>query len=147
MELNTNNIIISNIDSYTISFYNNSMILNKKILNKLTLKELTNYDFKKSNIIDCKINNIKLDFKRYKPIIFYLYELINNIELVLSNTLLNIKNGKNEDRGFSYLEKLDISIQGVDANKSVQEIVNISKICNIILYIKIKLENNKIINL
>jgi len=146
MEIDTNNIIISNIADYTISFYNGNMILTKKKLKK-NIDDLKKYNFKKSNILKLVIDNIELEFNKYKKVIKYLYEKIDNINLIETNTLLNIIKGKKEDNGFNYLEKLNISVQGVDANKSIKEIIHISNICNIKVDMKIKLENNEIINL
>jgi len=159
MELDNDNIIISNIADYNISFYNGNMILNKKQkkfiddFKKLNLNEKKNiddfkkYNFKKSNIIECNIDNKKIDLYKYKQIIKYLYEKINNIDLIKTNTLLNIKDGKFTNDGFNYFDKLGISVQGIDSNKAIKEILNISNICNIKLNIKIRLENNEIINL
>lgn len=122
------------------------MILTKK-KEKITLKELLKYDFKHSTIQSCEINNKKLDFTKYKPIIFYLYRILNNTDLIFENTNLNIKSEKKEDKGFDYLEELNISIQGVDSNKAIKEIYNMSKLGNIEINIKIKLENDKIVTL
>jgi hypothetical protein len=146
MELDNDNIIISNIANYNISFYNGNMIL-KKIPKKINLDDIKKYDFKRSNIIEIYIDNKKIDLCKYKQIIKYLYEKINNINLIKTNTLLNIKDGKFTTDGYNYLDKLGISVQGIDSNKAIKEILNISNICNIKLNIKIRLENNEIINL
>lgn len=146
LKLDNDNIIISNIANYNISFYNGNMIL-KKIPKKINLDDIKKYDFKKSKILECNIDNKKLELYKYKQIIKYLYDKINNIDLIKTNTLLNIKDGKFTNDGFNYFDKLGISVQGVDSNKAIKEILNISNICNINFNIKIKLENNEIINL
>jgi hypothetical protein len=50
MELDNDNIIISNIANYNISFYNGNMIL-KKIPKKINVDDIKKYDLKKSKII------------------------------------------------------------------------------------------------
>lgn len=146
MEINNDNIIISNIENYNITFYNGNLILSKK-LKKITLEQIKALDFKNSTIISCSINNDNKNLKKYNKIINYLFEEINDIDLILDNTILNIEKGKYEDRGYKFNSKLNISIQGVDANKSIQEIFNISKISQIPINIKIKLENEQIVNI
>lgn len=146
MEIKDDNIIISNIENYNITFYNGNMIISKK-LKKITLEQIKALDFKNSTIINCSINNDNKSFKKYNKIINYLFEEINDIDIILDNTILNIKKGKYEDKGYKFISKLNISIQGVDANKSIQEIFNISKISQIPINIKIKLENEQIVNI
>ena len=76
-------------------------------------------------------------------------KIINDVyanSLESKNTTLNIKTIEYNHRGFYYLEELGISVQGVDANKCLYEIVNQSKKNNINLDIKIKLSDNKLIN-
>ena len=146
MEINNDNIIISNIENYNITFYNGNLILSKK-LKEISLEQIKALDFKKSTIINCSINNENKSFKKYKQIINYLFEEINDIDIILDNTILNIEKGKYEDRGYKFNSKLNISIQGVDSNKSIQEIFNISKISQISINIKIKLENKQIVNI
>lgn len=144
MEITDDNIIISNIEKYHINFYKGNMILTKK-KEKIAFEDLKNYNFKHSNIISCQINNIKLDFTKYKPIIFYIYSILNNKEIIIKNTFLNIKEGKLINRGYEYIESLNISVQGVDSNKAIKEIYHMVKLGNIDTNIKIQLENEKII--
>jgi hypothetical protein len=144
MEYDNDNIIISNIENYNISFYNGNMILTKKVKkNKLQLEELNKYNFAKSKIIKCKIDNNCVELNKYLRILFFLYKLIDNRELILNNTKLNIVDNRYEDKGFKYLEQLNISIQRVDSNKSLQEIIHITNICNIKLELEIELEDGK----
>ena len=60
---------------------------------------------------------------------------------------MNIKTIKKEDDGFYYLDNIGISIQGVDSNKCLLEIINQCMKNNIELFIKIKLYNNTVINI
>ena len=54
---------------------------------------------------------------------------------------MNIKQGFFEQKGFKYNKKLDISIQGVDANTALKEIYNQCKCNNLRLVLHIELEN------
>jgi hypothetical protein len=143
MEVKSDNIVIHNIEEYEINFYEGNLILTKK---KKHI-DLTKYNFQKSEIIFCSINNKKIELNKYRSICKYIYEYINNKDLIIENTLLNTKSGKYTLDGYSYFEKLDFSLQGCDANKSIKEIIHMCKLSNIKIKLKIKLENNKIINL
>lgn len=144
MKINDENIIIQNIENYQISFYKNNMILTKK-KEKITFEDLKNYNFKHSNIISCEINNIKVEYNKYRPIIFYIYSILNNKDIIMKNSFLNIKEGKILNKGYEYIKSLNISVQGVDSNKIIKEIYHMTKLGNIKINIKIQLENKKII--
>ena len=66
---------------------------------------------------------------------------------IIKNTKLNIKTIKKEDEGFYYLDNIGISIQGVDSNKCLLEIINQCLENQIKLSMNIKLINNIIINI
>ena len=55
---------------------------------------------------------------------------------------VNIKTIKKEDNGFYYLQDLGISIQGVESNKCIYEIVSQCIKNKINITITIKLHNN-----
>ena len=130
----------------------NYMIINKnngdKILqkvNNINITEIKNYDFKKSIIIDCIINDISCNILKYRPILIYIYDIINNGTEIIKNTKLNIKTIKKKDEGYYYLENIGISIQGVDSNKCLLEIINQCIKNEINIKLKIKLINENII--
>ena len=60
------------------------------------------------------------------------------------NTKINIKTIKKEDEGFYYIPKLGISVQGVESNKCLLEIINQCIENEITISIQIKLKNNLI---
>ena len=102
---------------------------------------------KKSQILSCYINNIKLDLNRYRTILEYIYDYIDNKDIIRDNSIMNIENGNINDRGFKFLEKYNFSFQGTDSNKTLKEIINICSTCNIDIKLQIKLETDKIINI
>jgi hypothetical protein len=62
-------------------------------------------------------------------------------------TILNIKLNEYKDKGFYYIKKLDISVQGPDTNKCLLEIINQCIVNNIVILMEIKLNDNSIVKL
>jgi hypothetical protein len=139
-------IIINNIE-YNMNYQENGDIILKPLLTIINkIEELTKYNFTKSIIIENKVNNFICQNK-YKSIMNYIYKIINDGTQIIKNSDLNIKTIRKEDNGFYYIDKLGISVQGIDANKSIYEIYKQSNINNIKLYLKIKLENNTLLQI
>ena len=135
--------------NYNIIYKENGDILLQKInnINISDIKDIKNYDFKKSIIQITKINNEDFNKLKYKLILEQIYKLIKDGVKIIKNTKLNIKTIKKEDEGFYYLDNIGISIQGVDSNKCLLEIINQCLENQIKLSMKIKLINNIIINI
>ena len=106
------------------------------------LDDISQYNFCKSKIILCSINDKLFDKKKYKPVLNKIYHLINSGSKIIINTILNIETIEKEDSGFYYLDKIGISVQGVDANKCIYEIINQCIKNYIKLEMNIKLQNN-----
>jgi hypothetical protein len=139
-----NNIItIPNIQEFTQQIINGNLVLTR-ILPFIDEVTLFQQNLRKSNIIDCKINNVNIDIKKYKKLLIYLYS-ITDIEIILQNTILNILQEEKYDKGFEYYNQLGLSIQGADARRTLNEIINIIKIKNYSMELKIKLTNEEII--
>jgi len=85
--------IIIDILNYTILDQNNGDIILKKnaIINVSEIQDIKNYDFKKSSIIQCSINNKEFVKLKYNQIIKQIYELIGDGVKIIINTKLNIK--------------------------------------------------------
>ena len=66
------------------------------------------------------------------------------METILQNTTLNISQQEIYDKGFEYYTNLGISIQGADAIRTLKEIINIIKIKNYSMELKIKLKMMKL---
>jgi len=140
-------ITIDNIEYSIHKQESGDILLRPKMIQINNLDKLAQYDFCNSNIVSCKINNDISNRNKYKSILNDIYKIINSGTKIIKNTTLNIKTIEYNHRGFYYLEELGISIQGVDSNKCLYEIVNQSKKNNINLDIKIKLSDNKLINI
>jgi len=142
--MDTKSIIINNIE-YEIYKQDNDDLLLKPI-NTITinnLEQLSSHDFSFSSICYCKIDGELINKSKYKVILNYVYTKINDGFKIIKNTSINIKTINYKDKGFYYLEDLGISIQGVDANKCIYEIINQCIQNNIKIEIKIKLQNNQ----
>ena len=133
--------------NYSLIYQENGDILLKKNIILTDIKDLINYNFNNSLIIDCSINNIKILKLKYKLILNYIYHIINCGSTIIKNTKINIKTIEINDKGFYYLNKLGISIQGTESNKCLLEIINQCIHNNIQLHMKIKLINNLILNI
>ncbi len=128
---------------YTISKEENGDLLLKKIKEKkISTDEIKNYDFNGSIILNCLIDNKIFNKLKYKSILEKILMIIDDGAKIIKNTSLNIKTIQKEDKGFYYLEKLGISIQGVESNKCLNEIVNQCIHNNISLTLNIKLSND-----
>ena len=133
VNINTNNYIIENKES-------GDKVL-KKIQNVTitNILELKNYDFKKSLIMSCIINDNTDEIKlKYRSILEFVYKIINDGAKIIKNTKINIKTIKKIDEGFTYIDELGISVQGVESNKCLYEILHqcIENEINIKLQIK-----------
>ena len=140
------NIIISNIENYSITFYQGNMILTKS-KKKEKIIDIKNYDFTYSNLIMCKINGKLSTSTKYLSIVKEIYLIINNKDQIIDNTLLNMKKCKYTNKGYQYFKSLDISFQRVNSNKSIKEILHIAKLSNIEISMTIKLGNKEIITI
>ncbi len=132
-------------NKYDISYESNGNILLKKKIEKdiiiSNLKDLKKYDFTKSIISDCIINDIKINTLKYKPILEKIYNLINNGVSIIKKTKLNIKTIKKTNDGFYYLKNIGISVQSTSSNQSITEIINQCIENNINISMKIKLNS------
>ena len=135
--------------NYKIINKDNGNVLMKKItsINITSFNELKNYDFKKSTIVSCKVNDNVIEKLKYKTVLEHVYGLINDGSKIIKNTKLNIKTVKKQDDGFYYLDDIGISIQGVESNKCLCEIVNQCIENEISIVMKIKLSNCLTLNL
>jgi len=141
-------IVIDNVN-YTVINKDNGDILLHKITNIhiTNIKDIKDYDFTKSTISECSIDNKEFNKLKYKSILEQIYKTINDGTKIIKNTKLNIKTIKKEDEGFYYLDDIGISIQGVESNKCLLEIINQCIENEIELSMKIKLIDDITINI
>lgn len=102
--------------------------------------DLMNKEFTHSKLIRCFINGEIVDISSYRPLLTYIYNLINDGVLIIKHTTENIKIGKHTDKGFNYLEKLGISFHGNNAYYTLKEILHQCEMNNIKIECKILLK-------
>ena len=115
--------------------YNNCMFLIKD----------NNFAF--SKIKDVFINNVNIKVVSYKQIINSIYREINNVDKILEHTKMSIVQYEKNTSGYKYNKELNISIQGVDANTAILEIVRQCFYNTISCCITIELKDNTMINI
>jgi hypothetical protein len=114
------------LDSYAKHDTNNGDILLQlnRIINITDIQDIQKYNFCKSVILDCYIDNNNFTKLKYISILEEIYNIINDGTTIIKNTKLNIKTIRKEDNGFKYLDNIGISVQGVNSNKCLLEISN-----------------------
>lgn len=104
---------------------NGDILLQKKSNYTITDSiDLKKYNFQNSIILSCTLNNQPCSKLKYKSILVDVYNLISDGTKIIKNSKLNIKTLKKRDQGFYFIESLGISVQGVDSNKCMNEIIN-----------------------
>lgn len=95
-----------------------------------------------SKILQCEINGKNINKNAYKALLLYLY-FNTDKEIILKNTILNISQEEICDKGFTYIKPLGLSIRFVNSYKILKEIINIVKITNKTMELKLCLKNNQ----
>lgn len=136
--------------NYKMVTQNNGDKILKKIVcvNITDLKNIEKYNFKNSKILSLWVlNDDEMIIISYKSILKTIYKIINDKEKIIKKSKLNILIEKKTDQDFYYLEDLGISIQDVDSNKYLLEIINQCVENKISLIMKIKLDDETNINI
>jgi hypothetical protein len=141
-------LIISNIDKYNIEFVNNRLVLTLK-KTYINEKNISHYDLKRSDLIECKINKEIMVNPSYIKLLKYVWKK-TPINKIIQNTIFNIKLAIEHiegDTNYNWSDDLNFAFQPRNTNKTIKEIIHMSKLNNISLDLLIKLENNNTINL
>ena len=138
-----NKININNIDNYRLQIIDGNLIL-ERIIQFIDEETLLNKDLRNSNIKECKINGISNNSNKYNKLLLFLYSDMEK-QVIKDHSILNNSEEEINERGYKYYENLGLSIQGADAKTTLKEIINISKIKNCEIELKIRLNNNEYI--
>ena len=143
MDPTVNRIEINYLQDYTVQFGINCMILERieQYLSEILLFEK---EIKGSKIIGCIVNDKNSNINKYHQLLIYLYSEVD-LNTILQNSTLNISLDKISEKGFKYYDNIGLSIQSVEARKTLKEIINIVKVMNYSLELRIKLKNEEII--
>lgn len=141
----SNTIRIPNIQNYNLEIVNSVLILTPKI-SYIDEKNLEEIDLSGSKIIKCTVNenNIIISNKlKYMTILVDIYKKMP-IQKILQNTNLNMSlQDQNGINGYNWREELKLSIQGVDSNKAMRELIKMLKLNNYSLDMDIQLKDGK----
>jgi len=139
----SNTIVINNIEEFTQEVVNGGLVLTR-IVPFLDESTLFQRDFCGSKIIGCKFNGVQINLRKYKKLLVFIYSTVDK-ETILQHTILNIVEAELRTKGFRYYNQWELSIQGVDARKTLKEIINIIKVKSYQLELKIKLKTGELI--
>lgn len=89
--------------------------------------QIYEFKFDQINLSFFKINWINIEGLIYTPksnshALYFLYEFLDNPELIKKHTILKIRDGKFKIAGYVYRKELDISIQGCTSDRTLLEI-------------------------
>jgi hypothetical protein len=136
------------LDYYDVELKNGHVhIIPKNIISYLTREEMINTDYSHSVIEHCLINE-ELVKNTYRSILIKIWELYG-VENVMKNTLFSILPEKlaiDNEKGYRWNEKLQLSFRGETATKTMREILNICKLSEIKMDIHIRLKNGNLIH-
>lgn len=112
-------------DEFTYTHQHNGNIL----LNPISIidpSDISNWNFKGSKIqhtifLDPVME--KLTNPGFKKVYDTIYSIIDDGALIIKHSKLKIKTAKVTSRGYTWYPELGISVQGVDSNHSMREIV------------------------
>jgi len=139
-------IIISNIDKYNFKIINNNLYLTP-IDKYLKDFEIYRYELKKSEIFEARFNDENIKNPTYYKILKIIWKL-TPINILLQHTIFNFKlniDSVNTDNTYIWNDEINLAFQTRSFNHAFKEIVNLCKINNFKLILKIRLINNNII--
>lgn len=111
-----------------------------------TLDQLKTINFVQSKVIRCNIDNKEHERLNYRNIMHTIFLKIGRNK-IKKHTRINIEYGLYTDKGYKYIEELDVSVQGTDAPTTIYEIIHQCKKHKIKLDMGIQLDNGAIIKI
>ena len=141
------NIVRYPLESYKLEIINGEIILTPKEC-FVTEDEINRTTLISSKILNCIVKNgeeIISEKTGYQPILNDIWYSMPT-QKILQTTTFNMKlTNENGLKGYNWNSKLNLSIQGKDANKSMKEILNMIKVNNYSIDITFEIETKKII--
>jgi hypothetical protein len=136
------------LSKYNVKETKTKIILTPKKKEEIIIKKITklkSFDFTNSEIINCSLNKKKNKKDNYKALLIDVYHLIKNGKQIIKNTVLNIETVERNDCGFHFLQKLGLSFQGCDSNRTITEIFNQCIKNDITIELEIKMDGGQTI--
>lgn len=127
----------------TINSNGNITLQRREIVVNVLVPEC-NTSFTGSTVHICRINDFPRALHTFNGVLREVYNIISCGMTIVKNTKLNITTLQRNDKGFFALPDIGISVQRVDANKCIQEIVHQCKMSGISLLLEVKLADDRI---
>ena len=136
------------LEYYDIELKNGeAIIIPKNNISTMTMEDMLNTNYSHSEIEKCVVNGENVKCK-YRSVLLKMWELYG-LDNVIKHTTLSIIKQKidlDNERGYRWNEKLQISFRGESANRTMREILNIYNLGEISLDIRIRLKNGSLIH-
>ena len=139
-------IIINNINSYNFQIINNNLHLTP-LKEYLKENEIYRYDLKKSEIIEAKLNDDVIISPSYYKILKMIWK-DTPVNIILQHTIFNFKLSIDSIKGddsYIWNDEIKLAYQTRNYNNTFKEIVNMCKINNFTIQLKIILKNKIVI--
>ena len=146
IETNDKPIIINNISGYTFQIIDNKLRLTP-INEYLKDYEIYRHDLKKSEILEAKLNGEIIRNPNYYKILKMIWKEIA-VNIILQHTIFNFKlsiDDIKKNDNYIWNDDIKLAFQTRNLNHAFKEIVNMCKINNFTIELKINLENKNII--
>jgi hypothetical protein len=136
-------IVIVNINLYTMSFKDNSLILTP---NFQTVTEAPP-SLRGAKVMECQVRDSQGDIivsqerKHFQSILTDIWKSMP-VQKVFQNTTFNMKVG--EHKGYTFVEEMNMSFQSRDINRTWKEILNMIHLTKYDFSIRIKLVDGKV---
>ena len=146
IENDDKSIVVNNISNYNIQIINNNLCLTP-IKEYLTEYEVYRHDLKSSEIIEAKLNGVVIR----KPSYYKILKLIwkdTSVNTILQHTIFNFKLSIESIKGddsYIWNEDINLAFQTRNFNHAFKEMVNMCKINNFKIELKINLKTKIII--
>lgn len=101
--------------------------------------------FKGSSVQSCTMNDKPLTTLYFNHILRTVYHEIDDGVKIITNTRLNICTVDRSDKGFQFIPELGISVQGVNSDSCIQEIICQCRKNNISIHMEVKLADDSIV--
>lgn len=130
----------------------NGNILLKRVTCISSTDDLWRYNLQKSKIQHASIQGTSgpifmLDNPSFKTLYELVHDKIRDGAVIIKHSVLNIKTLPEDTKGYSWYPLLGISVQGVDANKAMLEVMTQCQKNKFTATIQIKLQDERLLKI
>jgi len=146
IDTNDKTIIINNIGNYKFQIINNNLYLTP-ISEYLNESEVYRHDLKNSEILEAKLNGEIIRNPNYYKILKMIWK-DTAVNIIIQHTIFNFKLNIDSIKGndnYIWNDDIKLAFQTRNLNQTFKEIVNMCRINNFTIELKIHLSNKNII--